>query len=65
MSRLLSSIAVFTFVAMLGSVAGAKPCHDAKGKFVTCPKATSAPMIKKDAKGKCHGAGGKFVMCPK
>jgi hypothetical protein len=65
MSRLVSSIALFACVALLGGAADAKPCRDAHGKFIKCPPATSSKTVKRDAKGKCHGANGKFVACPK
>jgi hypothetical protein len=65
MSRLVSSIALFAFIALLGGAADAKHCRDAKGKFVKCPPVMGAKMVKRDAKGKCHGANGKFIKCPK
>ncbi|MDO7841826.1 hypothetical protein [Sphingomonas immobilis] len=44
----------------------AKPCKDAKGKFVKCPepaKATSTG-ISKGKDGKCRNAKGRFAKCP-
>jgi hypothetical protein len=68
MSRLLSALAVLTFIASVGSFADAKSCKGPNGKFVKCAKPMSAmapAKITKDAKGHCHGANGKFVKCPK
>jgi hypothetical protein len=64
MSRIISSLALLTFVVSLGGLADAKSCHGANGKFVKCPTKVSTPA-NKDAKGHCHGANGKFVKCSK
>ncbi|MGP6156112.1 MAG: hypothetical protein ACLPYS_01015 [Vulcanimicrobiaceae bacterium] len=65
MARLLSAILAFAFAASLGSVASAKQCRDAKGKFTKCPPAAMGSM-KMAAKPKhCKDAKtGKFVKCP-
>jgi hypothetical protein len=66
MSRIISSLALFTFVVSLSGLADAKSCHGANGKFVKCPKTTATqPMQTKDSKGHCHGSNGKFVKCAK
>jgi hypothetical protein len=47
------------FVAGLGGgIASAKPCHDAKGKFVKCP-----PPVMMAAPKRCRDAKGKFMKC--
>jgi hypothetical protein len=48
----------------------AKPCKDAKGKFIKCPVATAVVAtggVTKDKNGKCHIASGpkkgQFTKC--
>ena len=53
----MTAVAAF---AMLGSMAAplaAAPCRDAKGKFIKCPPAASAPAKR------CKDAKGKFAKC--
>jgi len=65
MKRLFSAV---LSVALLGGLVGtvgsgpasAKPCHDAKGKFVKCPSSMDSMMMKK----RCRDAKGKFMKCP-
>lgn len=58
---------VMLIVAMIAGLAGpvaAAPCRDAKGKFIKCPTAVSAPAKCKDAKGKfakCGTPGAKPI----
>ncbi len=60
MQRLLMSFLSLAFVAGLSAGASAKPCHDAKGKFMKCkPMAMSMPMKKKP----CRDKHGKFMKC--
>ena len=62
----------FTGLALLGTVADAKPpCRDTKtGKFMKCPPAAAvtASGVTKDKNGKCHIASGpkkgQFTKCP-
>lgn len=63
MKRLFSSVLSLALVgglvgALGGGAVSAKPCHDAKGKFVKCPTSMQAPMKKK-----CRDAKGKFMKC--
>lgn len=63
-------IVALTATAMLTAPAISASCRDAKGKFIKCPTAATAPAanITKDAKGKCHVASGPkkgaFTKCP-
>ncbi|GAC1307013.1 MAG: hypothetical protein NVSMB19_19540 [Vulcanimicrobiaceae bacterium] len=63
MKRLFSSIVTLALagglVGTFGGAASAKPCHDAKGKFVKCPSTMAAPMTNK----RCRDAKGKFMKC--
>ena len=53
---------VLTAAAVLslfvGTAAGAAPCRDAKGKFIKCAPAKTAPAPKK-----CRDAKGHFAKC--
>ena len=68
MRTALALIAALGLALSAGS-AGAKPCHDASGKFVKCtaPAATTttaspaAGGYTLDAKGNCHDATGKMA----
>lgn len=52
------ALAAALVVALSASGAAmAKPCHDAKGKFVACAAAASA------SKSVCKAANGKFAKC--
>jgi hypothetical protein len=47
----------FLFIAALGTgIASAKPCHDARGRFVKCPK-----IVKRDVR--CRDSHGRFIKC--
>lgn len=58
-------------VSIAATPAFAKPCKDAKGKFIKCPAtAAAAPAtggVVKDKNGKCHIAAGpkkgQFTKC--
>ncbi|GAC1308255.1 MAG: hypothetical protein NVS2B3_19220 [Vulcanimicrobiaceae bacterium] len=64
MNRTLASV---LSVALLGSLVGtvgggaasAKPCHDARGKFVRCSSTMAQPTKKR-----CRDAKGRFAKCP-
>jgi hypothetical protein len=59
MGRLLTAFLAVSFAAGLGSAASAaKPCHDAKGKFMKCKTTMAMPMKKP-----CRDAKGKFMKC--
>jgi len=49
---LVSAVLALGLVAGSAAPAAAAPCKDAKGKFIKCPPAKSAPVRCKDAKGK-------------
>lgn len=51
---------LFAIAALAASPAMAAPCKDAKGKFVKCPPAKTAPV----KKAPCKDAKGKFMKCP-
>ncbi|MFZ2995358.1 hypothetical protein [Sphingobium sp.] len=51
--------ALFAIAALAATPAMAAPCKDAKGKFIKCPPAKTAPV----KKGPCKDAKGKFVKC--
>jgi len=56
------SIALAAVAALiLSSSANAAACRDAKGKFIKCPAAASAPAKPK----KCRDTKGKFIKCAK
>ena len=57
MRRTIATVAVLAFSLAAFGAADAKPCKDAKGKFVKCPAA--APM----KAAKCKDAKGKFTKC--
>ena len=63
-------IFALTAAALLTAPAISANCRDAKGKFIKCPTAATAPAsnVVKDAKGKCHFASGpkkgQFTKCP-
>lgn len=61
MTKLLSMTAAFALALTMVSAgaADAKACRDAKGKFIKCPAAASAPAKPK----KCKDAKGKFAKC--
>ena len=56
MLRLIMATLVISSLAL--SPAGAKPCRDAKGKFIKCPPAAAAK-----ASTKCRDAKGHFAKC--
>jgi hypothetical protein len=57
LSSALAAIAAFA----LPLSADAAACRDAKGKFIKCPAAATAPAKPKQ----CRDAKGKFVKCTK
>lgn len=61
MTKPLALVAALALAASLGAggAAFAKPCHDAKGKFVACP----APAAAGAPKQVCKDAKGKFAKC--
>jgi hypothetical protein len=58
MGRLLTALFALSFTLGLGSVASAKQCRDAKGKFMKCK--TAMTMSHKP----CRDKKGKFMKCP-
>lgn len=54
----LAAAVLLVFTAASPSLAAA-PCRDAKGKFIKCPPAASAPA----KPTKCKDAKGKFAKC--
>jgi hypothetical protein len=65
MARLLSAILALAFASSLGSVASAKQCRDAKGKFIKCPPAAMGSMKMAKPKQCKDPKSGKFVKCTK
>jgi len=64
MRTLLVSAAVALISLSAAAASQAAPCKDAKGKFMKCPPAKTAPVRCKDAKGKfakCDAPGAKPV----
>jgi hypothetical protein len=58
MIRRVSLVAAFAVaIAGLSAPAFAAPCKDAKGKFIKCPAAATAPATR------CKNANGKFAKC--
>ena len=61
MQKLVLALSALSLIA--GSAPSlAAPCHDAKGKFIKCPKKAAAPARCRDAKGhyaKCGTPGAK------
>ena len=69
---MIRTFAALSITALMATSLIAAPCRDAKGKFITCPKAApaaAAPAVNKDAKGRCHLASGpkkgQLTKCPK
>ncbi len=59
MKRLISFVMAFLFVTALGGGAAlAKPCRDAKGKFIKCP-----PPVVTTVPKRCRDSHGKFTKC--
>ena len=58
MRRLLTAACALAFMIGLAGAADAKPCRDAKGKFVKCKTTMQMPMKKR-----CRDAKGHFIKC--
>ena len=58
MHRFLIAVTAAFAIAAVPMTAEAKPCRDAKGKFIKCPTTGAAP------KKQCRDAKGKFIKCP-
>jgi hypothetical protein len=48
---------------LIGTVAGAAPCRDAKGHFAKCTKATTTKTTTTTVSTKCRDAKGHFAKC--
>ncbi|MDO7843567.1 hypothetical protein [Sphingomonas immobilis] len=58
-------LAVATLALSSTPALAAKPCKDAKGKFMKCPEAAKPVAgVTKGKDGRCRTAKGKFAKCP-